>query len=383
MASIVIRPVEPEDLEGYHDVRALTYNDGNPIPEDRRVFKSTRGYVARLDGSVEGVFALLDLSCTRGLATLDCAGVAGVAVYPHRRRSGVGSAMMSWLPRHLREVGTPMASLYAFREPFYRRFGYEVAGKRIKITCPTHRLPKTGVDLPIRRLTPTDWEALDHCYSHFAHVRSGLCARNEKLWARVLGENRALTIYAAGDPVEGYAVVSHSTAFWSTDHISDIAWSTRAGYDALMEVLAGIGINKTALSWFEPSDSPFVARYMDQGVELRIDRPIMFRVCDVPVALGKLQTEEAGEFTVRVRDEIVPENEGPWRVRFRPGQVDVEPCAEADLSLDIRVFTQAFLGEPSLADLVEMGLVEVANSQALAAAKRLLPPCPVICNDFF
>jgi len=383
MSQIVVRPVLPEDVEGFFDVRSLTYNDGNPIPDDRKTFSVTKPFVAVLDGEVSGGFVYLDLTCTRGAAVLDCAGVAAVAVYPHRRRSGVGSAMMAWLPGYLREIGVPIASLYAFRETFYRKFGYEVGGRRLKITCPTHRIPKTQSSLPIRRLKPTDWPELDSCYRAFAHARSGLSLRDEILWKRVLGENRELTIYAAGNPVEAYAVVSHSTAFWTTDHVSDVAWSSMEGYDALMEIFAGLAMNKTALSWFEPSDSPIYTKYMDQGIEAKIDRPIMYRICDVPKALSLLKPDDSGEFTIRVFDETVPENVGPWRVTFAPGSVTVEKSESADLEIDIRPFAQAFLGEPSLLDLARLGIVKVHRASALTEAAKLMPALPVICNDFF
>jgi predicted acetyltransferase len=386
MPEIVVRPVEPEDLDGYLDVRALTFNDGNPIPEDRRAIKQPAHYAryaARLDGEVHGIFNLLDLTSTRGEATLACAGVASVAVSPHRRRSGLGAAMMSWIPRHLRDSGVPLSSLYAYREPFYRRFGWEVAGHRFRISCPSHRLPKVSSDLPVHRLGPANWELIDPCYTDFAHARSGLCLRTPRLWERVLGENRPLTVYAAGDPVEAYAVVSHSATFWTTDHISDVAWCSARGYEALLGIFGAIGINKTGLTWFEPSDSPFYATYLDQGIEARLDRPIMFRVCDAPGALRGLRAASTGSFTIHVRDELIPENEGPWRVDFSPAGVDVSPASTADVSLDIRQFTQAFLGEPSLLDLARLGLIRIASLAGLASAANLLPALPVICNDFF
>lgn len=375
--------MEPGDAEGYFDVRALTYNNGDPVPEERRIFRFARPYVALLDAEVSGAFNLLDLTCTRGESVLPCAGVAGVAVYPHRRRSGVGSAMLSWLPGHLRESGIAMTSLYAFRESWYRRFGYEVAGKRLKITCPVGRLPKVSHPLSIRRLRPTDWELLDPCYTAFATARSGLTLRTEKLWQRVLAENRELTIYAAGDPVEAYAVVSHKVDFWSTDHVSDVAWSSPDGYRALMEIFSGIGINKTALTWHEPSDSPFYAQYLDQGISAEIVRPIMYRVCDVPAVLATLRPNSSGAFSLAVRDDQVPQNTGPWHVVYSPDGVTVEPSSSADLEFDIQSFTQAFLGEPSLLDLVSMGRVGVTSPDALASAARLLPALPVTCNDFF
>jgi predicted acetyltransferase len=241
--------------------------------------------------------------------------------------------------------------------------------------------------LPLHRLTPADWRELVDCYTQFASTRSGLNIRNEWQWKRVLGENRQLTIYAVGEPVEAYAVVSHVTAFWTTDHISEIAWSTRRGYDGLLSMLGGLAINKTALSWFEPSDGPFYSDYMDQGVMVTVDRPTMFRVTDVPGALLNLKPDPslAGAFTLSVGDHLVEQNQGPFQVTFSNGKVDVEAVStsNADFSLDIRNFAQALLGEPNLDDLARQGRVEVNSNEGFAAAKLLLPPRSVCCMDFF
>ncbi len=272
----------------------------HPTGEPLYTILASRTFIAEQNGQIQGACNVLDMTANRGTAVLNCGGIAGVAVLPELRRSGVGSAMMKWLVRHLRETETPLGSLYAFREPFYRKFGYEVAGRRQKITCPTHRWPKLESLLPIRRLTPADWQLLVPCYEVFAHSRSGLNVRAEWHWKRVLGENRQLTIYAVGEPVEAYAVVSHVTAFWTTDHISELAWSTRLGYEGLLSMLGGLAINKAGLSWFEPSDGPFYADYLDQGVEISIERPIMFRVNDVSRSL--VPTPARHERRRRIRD---------------------------------------------------------------------------------
>jgi predicted acetyltransferase len=380
---IEVRALRDEDREGYYDVRSLTYNNGTPIPEDRRVFKHTRPFVAEQDGQIKGVYGILDLTCTRGEAVLKCGGVAGVGVMPHERRSGVGKAMMRSCVRSLRDEGIPMASLYAFREPYYRMFGYEVAGKRLKITCPMERMPKVPSELPLRRLKPAEWLELDPCYRSFCHARSGMSLRDEKLWKRVLAENRELTIYAAGDPVEAYVVISHSVGFWETDHVSEFVWSTPRGYMSLFDVLRSIGINKKALSWFEPSDGPFYQAHLDEGVDVSLARPIMYRVCDVPVALSLLRPHGEGRFSICVKDELVPENEGPWLVTFGGGQVAVSRSESFEIEMDSQRFAQAFLGEPSIETLARNGFVSVSSASALAEAAKLMPASSTYCLDFF
>ena len=374
-----MRPVEEGDREGFNAVRSMTYNDGLPVEYVEEPRFGTERFVGLADDEVAGICVVLPMNATRGAALLPCGGVAGVAVAPERRRGGVGNGMMDGLVRHLREAGVPLASLYAYREPFYAKSGYAVVGKRLRITVPTHRLPRVECGLPVRRLTPADWPLLASCHAVYGHARSGVHLRNEAMWGRVLNENRPLAIYAVGDPVEGYVAVSHKTDFWVEQWLSEVAWSTPEGYRGCLDLMRQIGINKTSVAWYEPSDSPTYALYLDQGVTASVERPVMFRATDVPAALRLLRPTAEGETRLRIADDVVPENEGPWRVRFSPEGVTVEPCEGHDVAMDVRRFAQAFLGEPSLADLTRLGAVEGDAS----TLERLLPPSPTICGDFF
>ena len=381
MPQIRVRPFEDSDREAFFHVRAMTYNNGRAIPEEDQVFKTTQGFVGEVDGRVAGVFGTLDFTCTRGEAAFNDAAVAGVAVLPEYRRSGVGSEMMKWSVRHFREEGIPMASLYAFRESYYRRFGYEVCGSRVKITVPIEVFPRVNPQLPVRRLAQEEAAALKPCYEKFARARSGMNLRTDKHWSRVLGKDT--TIYAAGDPVEAYLLVDHRWQFWEGQEISELIWCSHRGYESILSVMAGIGINKSTVEWYEPSDGPFLGCHMDHGVKVQIERLVMYRATDVPTCLRALKPMGSGDFTLSVSDPIIPENEGPWRVAFTPDGVEVEKTAAADLEMRIGLFTQALLGQPSLADFARNDLICCRNPHALEAALRLLPPSPAYCTDFF
>jgi predicted acetyltransferase len=385
MASLKIRPYRAQDEEGFFAVISLTYNDGLEVPAERRQYLLSQRYVAEQEGKIVGTFSVLELKLTRGAAEFHAAGVAGVAVSPDARREGVGAAMMNWAVENFRREGKTLAALFPFREPFYARSGYAVAGMRIRLTVPMHRLPRIETDLPIRRLTPADWRELVDCRSRFAHGRSGVNLRTEGMWGRVLSERKPLAIYAAGDPVQGYIAVSHQTTFWEEQFLSEVIWSSRAGYEACLAMMHRVAINKTSVSWYEPSDSPFYSFYLDQGVTAEIQRPTMFRVCDVVAALNGLKPIGSGAFTFGLQDPQIPENDATFQVRFKPERVLVEKTHIdlPDLIFSVPGFTQAFLGEPSLAQLAQFGSVQVNSQSALEEAERLLPPLPVYCNDFF
>lgn len=386
MSDLVIRPMEPADAEGFYRVYSLTYGDGTEIPVESQTSRYADRFVAVQNGEVVGIFHLLQMATSRGRATIPTFGVAGVAVAPFARRGGVGLAMMNWAVDYARTSGYPLCSLYAFRETFYAKSGYQVVGKRIRLQVPSHRLPGLPSSFEARRLQPSDWKLLLPAYEAFAHQRSGLNLRSEEMWNRVLNENRPLTIVAFGDPVEAYVAYWPSGAFWVDYSISEFVWSSARGYEAALGYLRQLGINKASMSWYEPSDSPFYTRYMDAQVEARIDRPIMFRVCDVPGAISRLSADGTGTFTIGILDDVISENRGPWLVAFESDSVQVELLAsedQADFELPIDLFAAALLGEPSLSDLVRNGLVTVHNERGLQAALHLLPPLPTTCYDFF
>lgn len=350
----------------------MTYNSGRPVPVEEQVFKTTTPYVAELDGRIVGTFVIMDMICTRGTqAEWKTAGIAGVAVLPEYRQAGVGSAMMKWSLRAMRDQGYVLAALYAFRESYYRRFGYENCGLKLKVTCPHARLPKIRSELPIRKLDSNDYSVIDSCYRAFAGRYSGMNLRDEMHWKRVLSDSRH--IYVVGDPVEAYVILEHDWTFWNEQPIAEFVWSTDRGYKGGLSLIASVGINKATVSWHEPSDSPMLYRHLDKGMEFSIDKPIMYRLLDAKGALESLKTMERGSFSLAIDDRDFPEFGTGWNVSFGSEGVEVTDASNAQMRLTPHQAVQAFLGEPS----IERLRVDAGDMS------KLLPPMPTYCLDYF
>lgn len=372
------------NLEELFTVWSPTYRDNAHVEINPAKPRHDEGFSAKIDGRMVGAFASLPMVVTRGEAALKCAGIAGVAVMPHERQHGVGKAMMEHGIRHYREAGYELASLYPFSEKFYRKFGYETAGYKFGIKVDMGRFPRFELTLPSAKLTPAGRDQIKPCYEAFAKKRSGMNLRPENQWDRIIQLESNKAIYTVGDPIEAYAIVTHDWNFWVEQKIDEIAWTTMRGYESLLSVLSGIGINKSHLSWTEPSDSPFRHKYWDRGAELEAGiRHLMFRVLDVPLALSRLKPATSGSFSLEVYDEHFAENRGPWRIDFSPTGVEVTRSSDAGLAMDIRQFSQAFMGEPSLLTLAVNGLVEVRSASDFEAATRLLSQMSVTCLDAF
>lgn len=323
----------------------------------------------------------LDFDMAFRTATLRCAGVASVGVAPEARRTGAGSALMRGVHRAYREAGFSFAALYPFSQLWYSKFGYATCGNVQAIHCPVHELPRIADPLPMRELGPSDWRLLEPVYTAFARKYCGANFRKPSQWDRALGMDKPFMVYVAGDPIEAYVMVRLDGTFWNPLEIREVVWTSFRGYQSCLALFAALGMNKSKIVWDEPSDSPFIAAYLDSHVDIERTRSMMWRVLDVPAVLRAIEAEGDGHFTLRVLDPDLPENEGPWHIEFQGGSVEVRPASEASLTMTIQQFTQAAMGEPSLASLVRHGLLTSSDEASLATAIRFFGSQTVFCLD--
>lgn len=380
---VIVRDFRESDTEALSRVWSIAFRGGKPRREDEPIVKDNSVFVAEADGEIVGGFTIEHMDATRGEATLKTGGVAAVAVLPELRFSGIGAEMMKFALERMKKEGYLLSSLYPFKEGYYRRFGYEVAGQRFKISLPADKLPNVTGSLVARNANADDWREFSEVYLKFARKYSGMWTRTETYWRNFLRDDSPIPVrYLLGDPPEAYLVVRQLGEFWGETTASQLVWTTPEGYRAALAVLRNIGVNRGRISWFEPSDSPYLAQYHDYGAEISLFRPIMFRCIDLPGALRQLPCAEETEFSLSVDDKQIPSNCGPWQVCAGPDGVRLEPSASAELTVDVRHFSQALLGQPSLDRLWAHGLVG-GSARSVEAALRLLPPMPVCCYDFF
>jgi predicted acetyltransferase len=363
---------------------SIAFRSGREMESDFEVVDHNSVYVASDNGRLVGGFTVEHMTASCRGADLRCGGVAAVAILPESRRAGVGAEMMRFALERMKSDRYDLSSLYPYREGYYRRLGYEVCGRRTMLSVPGEKLPRPDSDLTVRTLTPGSWDGLPDVYAAFAERYAGMHKRTEREWkALTKPADPAPLIFAVGSPAEAYVVIRQPGEFWGETSVTEICWATRAGYLGALGVLARFGINRSKVSWYEPSDSPFLAGFLDRGVEASVSRPIMFRAIDAASSLGAIQTEASGEFAIRVTDGCQTPDAVTLRVAFSPNGVEATPAADADIEMTVCAFTQALLGEPSFGRLLANGLATSKSDAAARAMAALLPPSPVYCMEFF
>lgn len=377
-------PYRPEFREDFNRVRSRVYRGGEPVrDEEDLVPTDCSATLVELDGSIVGAATSIHYDCTFGRTTLRSAGVAAVGVLPESRRSGAGSALMHAVNRQLRDEGFSMALLYPYSAAFYRRFGYEYAGNRLTLSCPRTVMPKIEHALPAREIKVQDAESIRACYESFAARHHGMNRRNDLQWARALGGEKPFHIFAVGEPVEAYALIRLEWTFWVDQAVREVVWSTPLGYRSILAFLKGLAANKSAVTWNEPSASPWLSQFGERDVQVTANQQIMWRVLDVEQALSSLTCESDVEFTVRVVDSEFEENSGPWRVQTGRHGSEVGRAETAEVTIDVRQLAQALIGEPSFRDLHSMGLVSCDSPRTAMAASLAFGSNSGYCLEYF
>jgi len=314
-------------------------------------------------GTVNGVAGFASIVCDyptfwRG-EVVRGAGVAAVATLPEFRGGRIGQQMMDRLVNLLTDANYEIASLYGFREPFYRKSGFEGCGWRWRITCPAHQLPKVDSELEVREVDLDHVTEIVGCYRQFAARFNGSCDRTPEHWKRRLGK-RPPQIYAVGKPIEGY-LWANPFGFWNDLEIGEIAWTTDRGYRSLLSLMRTLAINKSNVVWSEPPESAFGRRYVDGGVEMAKSRPTMFAVLDPESLLNRLGAE-FDQFSFEFMGRTI--GSGP------------------KIDFDRLQLAQALMGSPNLEELVAWSEV-TGDLGAIDYLQKFIRPMSVCCMEFF
>lgn len=344
-------------------------------PRDKELW-----YIGEEDGTPTTVCKVHHFDMARQNATMNLGGVGAVATLIEHRAKGYGQLFMQEVVREMREAGHVVSNLYAFRDPWYAKLGYATCGWRWKIACPSHRLPKTKQTLEARQIAPEETSVLTDCHTQFVRQISGSAIRDQQKWKNRMGKNPPI-VYALGNPVEAYLWVRMPNQFWGNVDVGELVWTTHRGYESALALLKSIGHNQTTLTWMEPPNSRYLARYYDQGAEMSMYRQTMYRVLDVEKAVRRLKPATSGSISIGVTDPLIEDNNGAWRIEWTPEQVHTERSPRADIAFDIQTFSQVFMGAPSFDDLALD--IEVRNPNAIEPAKQLFTPTPVCCMEFF
>ncbi len=404
-----VRPVSPEEFDGFHLVHEHAFGGGPLSEEDRRVFLPRMEFdrsLAAFDGEVAisaaGAYSFM-LSVPGG-RMLPAAGVTLVGVLPTYRRRGVLTSMMRRQLDDVRDRGEPLAVLWASEAPIYSRYGYGRASWLLSYTIKRGEGALAGpVDPSIRLRLVDPCDALPEMAKVYEEVmasRPGMFARGDAWWQRSVhdpaaerggaGPLRCLLAEHNGEPL-GYVLYS-AQGRWEDAFLPNglltvrELMSTTPGADA---ALWGDLLSRDLVTEFRasirPVDDPVLYQLADpRRVRSLLSDALWARITDVPAALAGRSYAAPVDVVISVRDGLIPANSGSWRLAAAGDTASCVPAAgsDSDVQLDVSALGAAYLGGTRLGALAGAGLVggRPGAIRRLSAAMSWDPApwCPVI-----
>lgn len=345
--------------------------------------------ILREAGRPVGGLGIIPMGQWFGGQRLAMGGIAAVAVAPDKRGRGVATQLMQAVVREMQAAGTPLSALYPATQPVYRAVGYELAGSRCLIRIPTggiglkQRLPE------LRMMTPADIPAIQALYRERARQSNGALDRFPPLWDRVFKpKGDALPGFLAerDGRLEGYCVISREPkdGFRYNLALTDMTVTTPEAGRRLLTLFADHRSLGDDVEFYGGPVEPILMLLPERGFDVHNKWYWMLRIVDVPSALSGRGYPEGveTELHLSVRDDLIPENNGPFVLEVFGGRSRVKPGGEGRLKLDVRALAALYSGFLSPAQLVGLGQLEAPEVDLKRAAVCFAGPAPAMGDMF-
>ena len=293
-----------------------------------------------------------------------------VSSLPESRGGGNIRRMMKTVLSDLRDQGCLFATLHPFSFSFYRKFGFELASHAMRQEAAVSEFAAFPCEYRVKRVeSQEDVDRIRPLYDKFILDKNLSIVREDKDWEyRGAGEFGQLGVFHFDDIEYSYLFLDEDEALHAyvkftftpskenfiigTMNVLDLLYDSPK---ALLSVLgfaysmrAKIAVFSCALS--EKLDLAMIVPNAD-GVRRTVSGHNMARVLNPQALLSRMrQPADEGEYTLFLRDPLLPENEGFYTVSYEDGaakHVAFDPDANgktADLTLSIDTFCQLAIG---------------------------------------
>lgn len=394
--AIHVRPLTPEDQPAAHELRQRTFL-ARGTAFDRTLDTDWYAPLERRLGAFEedrlvGHLAAWDFQQHFGGAALPMAGIAAVAVAPHRRGRGAASALLRQALKDARQRGDVVSTLYPANTTLYRRQGWQTAGVRLVRTVPLAslaQLPRPSRTLDVRPAVLADLPAISAVHDSVMARATGTLSRPERHTGRAVSGREAHETYVVlrAGQVVGYI-------WW--ERVATAGGFTLAVHELLaVDVDALLAACALVSSWYplletsvtlvgSPSD-PLLLLLDDGPPEFAVSvQHWMLRLVDVAQAFGRRGYPPAatGQVHLQIRDESAPWNDGPHVLTLDASRATLERGGAGTAQIDVRTLAAVYSGWLDVRQARRYGLLSASDADVDLLGAALTGPTPWMLSYF-
>ena len=393
---MITRLLKPEESWVWSKVMAVAFEYGLDIPKAKEEAEKEKTAEELKKAAKDRCFASFDdddktvFGCVNS-HEYDCrfdggvyklGGVGGVSTLPPYRRKGAIRACITASLKDMYENDFTFSYLFPFSTEYYRKFGYEVAGVMNEWTLNLKDIKPRDVGGTIEQFFPGDdlsplLEVYNKCFAdvNMSALRDTYSEElNEKnfmndmryvyLWRNANGEPHGLMISKKekdGDKTLlncmhtfgsrcGFlfcdAEAFHALMFFAKSAFSSDYDAIRFAALPQQSITSLVGENN------EAENKPFW-----NG---------MLRVVNVQRVLENCVCRGEGCVKIEVRDDIIEENNGVWKLTFTQGKPNLVEKTDdtADVSMSINHFSALICGVREAQDMMWIPDVKIQNPNA-------------------
>ncbi|MDP4095986.1 GNAT family N-acetyltransferase [Paenibacillus sp. P96] len=388
-----IRQLHHEEFEASTELSQYAFQytlSPSELEEQKKKFKPEQVWGIFEEEELNAKLTLLPLQVYIHGQQFAMGGIAGVATWPEKRRSGMVSRLLKHSLEQMRANGQTVSFLHPFSFPFYRKFGWDIFIEYKKYMIPVDKFPpKMVVEGTIKR-NVRDTAELNKMYQEYAKKFNGTLVRDAEWWEnRVLDADTQTAVYYAEDGTpEGYVLYKVQKKELSCDEFVYLSkqahrglWTYFANHDSMIE---------KGTFTFIPSNDSLPYLLADPRIQQETIPYFMGRVVDVPAFVQQypFQSSTQGiEITLALTDTHAPWNDGVWKLSVTSlGEGCLEPLhvsvEEAQLQCDITTLSAMLIGYKRPQELFRWDRI-TGNAEAAGLLEKVIPSAQTFLMDFF
>ncbi len=286
--------------------------------------------------------------------TIKCATIGGVASKPEYRRMGGVRTLFDTTFKYARENGAAVSILYPFSIAYYRLFGYETVLRCISAECAFKTFEKIERYNDVTLATEENKEKLIEVYKSLAPKYNMMFSRPKgETFCFTPYKNCCYTYFLNDINHSGYVTFTLDRATRKVT-VNELLFSDKCALLRLLGFIKVFDGNYDFVVFNKlPVSSPVFEVIADEN--RLVKRSYLYegqaRILDIKKVLeSTAYPQEKGEFSIKITDAQIEENNGIFTVSYGNGECCVKKdVSEAfDLAMDIPVASRLILGREGL-----------------------------------